>query len=160
MPKLAFPFVSVIVNTAKFVLVLALLLILLPLAGRYPSSAYVWLPALFVVQLALVTAGVVIAAALVPLVPSLQIIINTGLRVGMFLSGVFFSAVQVPAHLQPWLRLNPMFVLIESWRAVLLHGRAPGVGELAAVLLVSLASLWLGERIIRRHEFEYPRLSP
>ena len=75
------------------------------------------------------------------LIRDLRFIVRSGLTLMMFCSGLFFSIANMPADWQPYFRLNPMAVLIEQYRHVLLDGAAPDLGWCAR--LGVLCVLWL-----------------
>jgi lipopolysaccharide transport system permease protein len=158
-PKVIFPVAVVIVNSVKFALALALLMLLLTLYGPGASAWYAMVPMLLMVEFLFISALTVLAAALVPFLPSLQVVIDIGLRVGLFVSGVFFPVASVPPHWRSWLHLNPMVPIIESWRSVLMYQRAPEWGPLIIIAAASVAGLYGGQTIIRRNEFTYPKLT-
>lgn len=43
----------------------------------------------------------------------------------MLLSAVFYPLSALPEALQPWLGLNPLIMVIEQSRAILVRGKAP-----------------------------------
>jgi lipopolysaccharide transport system permease protein len=50
----------------------------------------------------------------------------------------------VPAHLLPWFHANPIAVLIESYRAVILGGHTPDLTLLGTVAFTSSVLLLAG----------------
>ena len=62
----------------------------------------------------------------------------------LFASPVFFPASAVPMPWRDWLLLNPLSLVIEQTRAVLLQGSPPDAGVLAIQLLVGGLVAWLG----------------
>lgn len=56
----------------------------------------------------------------------------------LFLSPVLYPVAALPAHYQPWLKLNPLTYIIEESRNVLLFGRWPDWPSLALALLIAL----------------------
>lgn len=62
----------------------------------------------------------------------------------LFASPVFFPASSVPQPWRDWVLLNPLSLVIEQTRAVLLQGRAPDAAVLAAQLGVGALVAWLG----------------
>lgn len=62
----------------------------------------------------------------------------------MFLAPVFYPVSALPAELRPWLLANPLTFVIEQAREVLVWGRLPNWGGLAAYMLVASAVAWLG----------------
>ena len=53
----------------------------------------------------------------------------------LFMSPIFYSVASLPAELQYWMNLNPLTLIIEQVRAVLLQGQWPAWGSLGAYAL-------------------------
>ena len=62
----------------------------------------------------------------------------------MFLIPIFYPASAVPEAFRPFITCNPLAVLVEEARAVLLWGRWPDWGQLAWVGLLGWAATWAG----------------
>jgi len=105
--------------------VLALPLVLLPL-----------LPLLLAIGWFLAALGVFVRdiGQIMPTVSSLL----------LFLSPVFFPPSSLPTDWQPWLNLNPLTLIIEQARRVVLDGLWPEWGSLAVYLLLASVAAWLG----------------
>ena len=65
-------------------------------------------------------------------------VVTLGLQVWLYLTPVSYPLSIVPAELRPWYILNPMAGLIESYRDVVVHGRAPQWDALGASIVISL----------------------
>ena len=158
LPKVFFPAVMVLRNSAKFLVTLGLLLLFLILVGVGPSWQWLWTPLVMALQLLLLCGIGFFLAALIPLWPDLMLVVNNGLMMMMFLSGIFFDTRQVEGWLGQALMLNPMAALVQAWRATLLDEQWPALGWLAWVVAVGLAFLALGLHLLRRYDRYYPRL--
>ncbi len=159
LPPLMFPVVAMLSDTVKFFCIFALLLVILWGVGYPPNIAYLALPPLFVVVL-LFAAGVgFVIAAVVPLLPDLRFVIEQVLTAVMFLSGVVFSMASLPP---PWNRimaLNPVSVIMDASRAILMHGQWPDWVALGKVSLVSIAVCLLGAFVVTALAPRYPKLA-
>jgi lipopolysaccharide transport system permease protein len=62
----------------------------------------------------------------------------------MFLSPVFFPISALPEAVRPLILLNPLTLVIEHVREVLIFGRIPSMPLLAAQFVVSGLVMWLG----------------
>lgn len=144
LPKWVFPMVDVGANTIRFAFAFSLLLVACCLLVAVPGATVAWLPILLALQFALIAGASVIVALGVTLLADLRILTQSLLRMLFFVSGVFFSADRLPEHVLPWFHANPMAVLIEAHRAVLLNGRAPDVFLLTRVGLIAALLLALG----------------
>lgn len=156
--KLLFPAVSMLGNAIKFLFTLLILFVFLWLYGMMPTAQYVALPALLAVQMLFILGCTFVAAAVIPFVPDLRMVLDNALRAMMFLSGIFFSGDIVPESLKVWFYLNPMAVLLESYRAVLMHDEPPMWGHLGGIAIVSVALISVGIKLTRRFDYSYPKL--
>lgn len=159
LPKYLLPLAVVVTNTLKFGIILAILLVFL-LAYGLPvfSSAMIYLPLVVFVQLLLILAIGGLAAALVPLLPDLRYVVNYGMTMMFFMSGIFFSLSDMSPEAQQVLMLNPMLLVIDGYRAVLLHNVAPSMVHLGAVAGFSALMLLLVWQLFRRFDRIYPRV--
>ncbi len=158
-PKIVFPLVTIVVNTVKFAIVLVLLVLFLNLDGIAASRWYLAIPALMVVQLLLLAALTILAAAVTPFLPSLQVVLETALKIGLFLSGIFFPVGKLDPSWRWWLSLNPMVPILEAWRDLLMYHRGPDWRALTMIAAASLPVIFAGRAIIRRYEYTYPKLA-
>jgi lipopolysaccharide transport system permease protein len=69
----------------------------------------------------------------------------------MFLSALFYPVSALPQEYQPWLRLNPLVLIITESRNVLVFGTLPDWGSLGialfASLLVACAGFWWFQKV-------------
>lgn len=159
LPPLMFPVVAMLSDTVKFFCIFALLLVILWGVGYPPNIAYLALPPLFFVVF-LFGAGIgFVIAAVVPLLPDLRFVIEQVLTAVMFLSGVVFSMASLPP---PWNRvvaLNPVNVIMDASRDILMHGQWPNWSALGKVSLISAAVCLIGMFIVMRLAPRYPKLA-
>ena len=62
----------------------------------------------------------------------------------LFISAVFFPISVLPEKYHFWLKLNPLALIIEEARKVLIFGSMPDPGVWLALLVVSLFVAWFG----------------
>ncbi len=158
LPKLVFPAVTFLTDTFKFLVVFTLLLVVVVAWGFPVGAAYFALPMMLLVQGLLVAALTTLAAATTPFLPDLRLILQNLLRLWFFLSGVFYDIDVFPPATQVYLRLNPMAVLLESYRAVLLDGRWPDLFRLGVIGLLSALVLAAAMALTLRYDHVYPKL--
>ena len=95
--------------------------------------------------------------ALVPLFPSLQILVSSVyLRPMFFLSGVFFTVDMVPEQVRSYAAYNPMLQLIEFIRSAYFpsyESKYVNFPYLIPVILITLLIGLLLQRALRRHAF-------
>jgi len=97
------------------------------------ASSLLWLVPVILTLMVSILAVTTMTSWISVYVPDIVNIIDIGLRAGLFLSGVFYSIKDLsPAH-QEIMLLNPMAVIIESFRLVLIDGTPPHVYRLATI---------------------------
>jgi len=158
LPLQVFPSVQILADTVKFLCILAILLVVLWSTGYPPNAAYVALLPVLLVELVFVAACTYVVAAVVPLVPDLRFVIEQVLQVMMFVSGVVFALDGVPEPWRRWLLINPMVVLIDAGRSILLYARWPDWSALGRVALISLALYAFGAWLVARMQARYVKL--
>jgi lipopolysaccharide transport system permease protein len=150
--KLVFPLETlpanlVISGAVTETFTLAIFLLGLVLARHSIPASVLWLPALIVPQL-LLTAGVCwILAALGIFMRDLGTIMGFVLTLWFFVTPICYpeaSLAGLPHVALRILTLNPMFQLVEGYRAVLLENRAPGLKSLVGLWIASPALAVIG----------------
>ena len=103
-----------------------------------------WFPLLLVVEVILVAGVVFLGSALNVFARDVKLVVPLLAQLWLFLTPVMYPLSAVPESLRPWYLLNPMTGLVESFRSVLLLGRAPDVGQLFPALVGAVAVFVLG----------------
>ena len=75
-----------------------------------------------------------------------------------FLSGIFFDIGAVSGRLHSILMLNPMAVLIDSYRTVLIQGQWPAALPLASIFAISLLGIGAAGAVLKRYDRVYPKV--
>jgi lipopolysaccharide transport system permease protein len=129
---------------ARFVDFLAASLVLAGMLVWYGIAPTPWLlllPALLVVQIALILGLSLITSALHVSFRDIAPVVTLGLQVWMYVTPVAYSLTLVRGALSealwPIYILNPMVGLIDSFRAVIGHGQPPDWGLLAISTVMS-----------------------
>lgn len=158
MPKLIFPSVYIVMDIVKFAFVFIILIIYLNITGFHAGLSYLALPLILITQMLFTILMGYIAAAIVPFLPDLTFVIPMGLRMLRYLSGIMFPISAVPENIRPYFYLNPLAVIIEEYRNILIHGQWPNWMALGLVCLFTIIGLVLVIALIRRYDHVYPRV--
>ncbi len=158
LPKQVFPYIVVLTNTLKFFIIFTLLVAFLLIAGTEISITWTALPVLILLQLLLLAGIASFLAAFVPIVPDLRIVIENGLMLVFFLSGIFFDINEISNPARQYLLINPMAGLFDAYRNVLIHGSWPSWGYLLYVAFVAAFFLIVGGYLIKRLDRIYPKI--
>lgn len=112
--------------------------------GRDPSWTALWIPVLLIPQV-LFTMGLSwFLAALGVLFRDLGQFAGFLLTVWFFITPICYPEASMPQNMLWLLEKNPLYILVQAYRAVLLEGRAPALEPLAMLTAVSLAVFVLG----------------
>ena len=158
-PKLFFPTVVIFQDLFKSSLVFLLLFGFVWVSGHVPSVHWLAIPVLMLMQLIFVSALALFVSMIVPFIPDMRFIVNTGIMMMMFGSGIFYNYndVILPEHRELFLA-NPMANLIRSYREVLLEGVWPDWGSLAYMSGACLLLLAVAILIMKKLDSVFPRL--
>jgi ABC-type polysaccharide/polyol phosphate export permease len=129
----------------------ALFLLVFALLGAIePRAAWVALPLIVLVQLAVTAGAALVLAPLYLVARDVMYVVNLVLTVGFFFSPVLYQLADVPAQLRWVLALNPLTGLLGMFRTSVLGDGWPPL--IAVVLLVAMVwAAWsLGARLMAR----------
>lgn len=158
LPKSLLGLIQILSNTFKFLIVLALFIVFLFFIGKNPTLAWTALPLVILAQLYLIIGLGLLLAGLIPFAQDLKQVIDNLLMLLMFMSGIFFSADQLPDGMRELFELNPVVCLIQAYREILLEGQWPDFSSLGYVVLFASPLLVIALLLLRRFERHYPKL--
>lgn len=160
LPKPFFPLVVIGQSMVKQVLVFVLLFVFLFIYDYYPTLSWLWLVPIIFVQILLIIAVSFVVAFIVPFARDIRYLIDAGLKMVMFGSGIFYSYKDVflPQHREYFL-MNPMANLIVNYRRVLMEDTIPMTGSLSVIALVSVLVILLMTSAMKRHNNTLTRLA-
>ena len=137
---------TVAVGSAAFNLIVALaMLVLAQLLLRHILPWTVFLLPLVVLPLMFVSLGLSwFLSSLGVYVRDVGHVVTPATQMLMFLSPVFYPLDAVPQWLRPWMYLNPLTVVIEQARDLIIVGRMPQWPVLFVYLIAAVAVAWGG----------------
>lgn len=142
LPKIMFPLISVASATLKQGFVFLIVLIVMGLTIG-PSLAWLYLPLLAFAQFLLILTVASFVAIVCCYLRDLRFVVSSGLTLMMFCSGLFFPLESLPSEYQPYFRLNPMAVMLEQYRFVLLYQTPADIVWTVKVIIGSTFGLYL-----------------
>lgn len=157
-PKILLPLSVLLVDAVKSLFVLTVLLLVLWSLGLPLNHHYISFPLVLLTQAVFIAGVSLIAAAIIPFLPDIRLVLIAGLHLMFFLSGVLFVAEDIPQEYLWLYYLNPMAILIESWRDILLYDSWPDWQLLGRVLGVSLVLMLISTRLFKKFEPIFPNI--
>ena len=154
-PSAVLPAVAVGTNLINFLLALPIVFIFL-LVERVPlTPAAAFLPLIILLQAVFTVSVAYVPAALHAPYRDTQYLLGVVLTLGFYLVPVFYEAGNLPPSVRWIYRSNPMVLLMDAYRAVLIGGRWPQIRELALVAAVSIALLFLTRALFLRFSRDF-----
>jgi lipopolysaccharide transport system permease protein len=148
-PRMVIPIVSVLSDATDYVAALPVLAVILLFSGGIPLT-WLLLPVVLVPMFLLVLGlGYALCAANVYL-RDVSILVGIATLLGFYVTPVFYSPGQVPPDFRWVVELNPVSVLLELQRDVLVEGIVPSASQLVSAYAVGLVALVAGGAVYRR----------
>jgi len=151
-PSEILPAVSVATAMMNFVFALPLLFLFLGIFQVPMGWSLLALPIIMVVHFVLTLGIVCIVATYNVFYRDLQQLITHILMALFFLTPVFYDISIAPSRYLRFLRLNPLAVLINSYRSIFFYNQFPNWVNLGYLSLIAVALLWLGSRVYENHK--------
>lgn len=151
-PREVFVLSTILAKMVDFFLASSVL-VLFMLYFRQPITVHVlWFIPIFLIQ-QLFTYGLsLITAALNLFYRDIQYLLNLLVLVWLYLTPVIYPVEIFPVKYRFIFQLNPLAVIINAYRQVVLGGAAPNLQSLAIALAVSLLTLLIGFRLFKKLE--------
>lgn len=158
LPKYIFPTVALFTQSFKFSLVFSMLSIYLWIDGYSLHGGYWGLPLVFLAHLSLVMGITYIVSALIPYLPDLRLLIDTGLQLLFFVSGVFFSSDAIPQKYQAYFYLNPLAHILDAYRDILLYQAPISLISLGKIAVIGLTGILIGLTMLKLNDHHYAKV--
>jgi lipopolysaccharide transport system permease protein len=154
-PPGVLPLVTVASHLVHFVLALPVLVISLMVGGIPLSASVVLLVLIIPLQFVFTLSLAYLVSTFHVTFRDTQYLLGIALLLAFYLTPVFYDPTVIPERYRLIYILNPMFHLIEGYRAILLKGELPDLAALAILTVASTLLLVLGYRFFRRasHRF-------
>lgn len=135
-PREVFPMGVILASLMDFC-VASLLVVGLMVIYHVPVNLnFLWLPWLIALEVGLLMTIALFASAVNVFYRDVKYIIPLLVQLGMFVTPVIYSVSMVPEHVRPYYMLNPMAVIVDGVRRVILHGQPPQLTYLVMSTLI------------------------
>lgn len=153
LPSFFIPLVPVLTTLVTEVIALLIIVIAAFLLLDQISWMLLLVPLLMLVRLSLSIALGYILATLSVFVQDLRQALGLLLTMLMFLTPILYPVSMIPAEFLPVNNLNPLYHLLDAYRAVILRGELPEIGVLYVAgfaLILLLFGIWFFQKTIER----------
>lgn len=157
-PREILPLSSIFVCLIDFLISVSILVMLF-VWYRTPIGWSVLLaPFILLIQIVLIYGISLLASAINVFYRDVRFIIPLVLQVWMYLSPIIYPANLVPEWLKPFYFINPMAVIIDSYRRLLLYQQMPDWPYLGLTIVISFALLFFSYRYFKISEKQFADL--
>ena len=132
------------------VLVLFLLIFHIPL-----TIYYLWIFPILLIQLIFTVGTSLIVASFNLFYRDIQYLLNLVVLIWMYLTPIMYPIEIIPAQYRFVMSLNPMAVIINAYRQVILSGKSPSLDSLLIALGVAVGIFILGFSIFKKLEGKF-----
>jgi ABC-type polysaccharide/polyol phosphate export permease len=155
-PKAVFPLATVLAGVVNLLLALVPLVAIILATGHSVGPAILFLP-ISITLAALFTLGAgLLLSPLSVFFHDVVELIGVTMTLLMYLTPVFYPMSIVPDNLRWVVRFNPLRSVLEVFRDPIYHGKVPPLSHLSVVVVVVVASLWIGAAFFRRSSDRIP----
>jgi lipopolysaccharide transport system permease protein len=152
------PVSSALTECASFLASFLLIIVMMAAYRIAPTFAFVWLPAVVLVNVYLAVAAAYAASLLGLWLRELKPFLLSFVRMLFFLSPGLVPLSETSPHIRSLLRLNPLTGLFEAYRGIFLDGRAPAAWELLYPILIGAVLLVLFVPLYRIEQRQFAKV--
>jgi len=154
-PKFIFPVIAVLGSTVRFFPVFTVFIVFLLVYGIPFQATWLAAPVIMLIQFCLILSLAMLVGAVTPFLPDIKVAIDNGMMFLFFISGVFFNINDVQEPLKNYLLLNPMAVLIDEYRNVMIRDTWPDAKHLSAIMATSIVVGVIAWLLLMRLDHKY-----
>ena len=158
LPKIIFPLISIVIGILRFFLVFLILIIFLLIMGVKPTLIWGYLFILLPLNSLLIIGCASFLASIIPFFPDIRNVLDNIIMLLFFLSGIFFKLDSLPANVQNYISFNPVALIIESVRDVMILNQKPDFNNLLYVFFFSILLLSISIFILKKYDRVYPKV--
>jgi lipopolysaccharide transport system permease protein len=138
------PISTVLANGVHFLIQIALLLFVVLVSGYGVNWYWLWLPAIFAMEVVFVCGLSLVSSALDVYFRDVRYVVESFNTVLFWLVPIFYSFTVIPVKYHPIYHYNPVAAVVLACRNILLDAKAPPASLLYKMALVSGGFLVLG----------------
>jgi lipopolysaccharide transport system permease protein len=157
-PKEILPLSSIFVSFIDFLIASVVYIAMLFYYQIQIGPNILIIPLILLIQVVLSFGINLFASAFMVFYRDVRFIVPLALQIWMYVSPVIYSVQNVPEKYRIFYFLNPMAVIIDSYRSVILLNRPPDWGYLLLAALISTLVTILGYRYFKRAEKKFADL--
>lgn len=151
-PRSVLPLVTLGIATVNNLIMLAVVLAAFILMGHAPGVQILWLPLIFLANLALALGLGLCCGILNVFIRDIGQLVQIGLQFGFWLTPIVYVIDIIPESYRWIIALNPVFWIIDNYHRVLVYDLPPNWPSLGAAAGLAIVLLLFGRFLLRRSQ--------
>jgi len=151
-PRESLVLASLVAALVDFAIIAIVYVALLVYYQFAPTLTWLWVVPIFLIQTVFTLGLMLYLAPLNAMYRDVGQAIPLAIQVWMYATPIMYPASLVPAAIRPYYFLNPMAVIIESYRSAMLRNQTPNLAFLAGAAALALFALFSGYHVFKRLE--------
>lgn len=152
LPKSIFPIALTLTQMFNFVFGLIVIAIFLVFFGVVPSWQIIFLPLIIVVQLIFLLAVSLSVGYISVFIRDIDNLVKHVIRLLFYASPIIWEGSRFPAQYDAFVSANPVAIILDAYRDILMYGNTPNFSNLFIVALLSTIVFFLILRHYSRNE--------
>lgn len=149
-PRIVLPLICLGTASINNLVFFFLVMTAYALMGHNPGAALLWYPLLFLVTAALAIGLGLVLGVLNVFMRDVQQMVAILLQFGFWMTPIVYMIDIIPESYRDWLKLNPMFWVVDNHHRIFAYGLPPDWTSLAAIALLAAALLGLALFLFRK----------
>ena len=154
-PREIFPIASILAAFADFCIAGCIFMAMLIFYKIHITLNILYLLPIILLEIGFILGLSLFVAAANVYYRDVKYVIPLAMQLWMYASPVIYPVSMVPQHLRPFYMLNPMALIIDSYRKVLVLGVAPDRSYLGFMAVVIIVLLWLAYAFFKKIEMSF-----
>ncbi|MFZ2206614.1 MAG: ABC transporter permease [Microgenomates group bacterium] len=154
-PREILVYSAIMAKTVDFLFSCLVLIVFLIIFQIPITSSIFWIPVIFLIQAIFMIGISLILSALNLFYRDIQYLLNLVLLLWMYLTPIMYPVEVIPAQYRFIFSLNPMAVIINAYRQVILAHAAPNLGSLGMAFIISLIVFFIGFFTFKKLEGQF-----
>ncbi len=135
-----------------FVFTFSIMLLINALVGVWPNANFIYLPILFVIQLCFTLGLMFFLSYITVMIRDIPQLVAVGLQLLFYLTPIIYSVNNIPERLRFLVLINPLALLIDAYRAIVVYNMPPDPINLYYPAVIAGVLLYSGYLFFKANE--------
>jgi lipopolysaccharide transport system permease protein len=155
-PREIIPLASVLAALVDFAIASLAFIVMLALYHVQPTWNLLYVAPILLLQIEFTCSVCLLLSAFTVMYRDVRFTLPLVIQLWMFATPILYPVAVVPAQVRGiYLAINPMAVVVDSYRRAILFGQTPELVELGIAAAISTALLWLAYRYFKHLERDF-----